>query len=114
MTPKNGSRVTNRDLLDAVQGLHGRIDRVNGRIDDSAKELARTGRGMVSLEGCVRSSIEELRSTVNDSLHAMDDRVRVLEMPWKMIGRGRVWFAAGLGMAVGAATLLTQLGVWPF
>ena len=102
MAPKNGTRVTNRDLLDAVQGVHSRIDVTHTRIDGLAKEQVDTNRQMTSLRG-----------VVNDSIHAIEDRVSALEAPWKLVGRGRVWFIAGLGLASGAAALGTRLGIWP-
>lgn len=58
--------------------------------------------------------VGQLRESTNDALHVMDDRIRVLETPWKLLRQGWVVFGAGVGVAAGAAALMTRLDAWPF
>ena len=111
----NGERVTNRDVLAAVQagltGVHTRIDDVNKRVDESLDGQRALSGQMTQLH----EALHELRKTTNDALHGIDQRVEVLEMPWKLISNG--WLKAGAfaGAASAITSFILKFGFpWPF
>ena len=103
----NGGRVTAREVLAAVERVHGRVDEVYGRIEDAHERIDHVVQG----QGKVTVALVELRSCVNDQLHAIADRVDTLEAPWRLIGRGPAWFIAGIGAAAATVPVATR---WPW
>lgn len=101
--PGNGSRVTAREVLAAVEGVYGRVDDVYGRVedahkrvDDSIREQAKTTVALV-----------ELRACVNDELHEVKADISRLKRPWRLVGG---WAGKALSAALGAA----GISAWVF
>lgn len=112
-TTPNG-RATIRDVLDAVQGLHDRIDHTNTRIDGVVSAQSQTNRKLTSLETKFDKGLDALREATNDALHKMEDRIRVLEMPWKLLGNGWIKAGSAAGAASAITGLLAKFGWIPF
>ncbi len=113
----NGKRVTLRDVMSAVQagltGVHTRIDDVNRRVDESLDGQ----RGLSEQMTQLHAAMHDLRQTTNDTLHGIEQRVRVLEMPWKLIGNGWVKAGAFAGAASAVTSFIMKFGFpvhWPF
>ena len=103
-------KVTNKDLHDALRTVHGRIDEVFTALQSLVSGQGQANQHIAGLN----ERVGKLRESTNDALHVMDDRIKVLETPWKLLGRGWVAFVAGVGAATGVVTLLARLGAWPF
>lgn len=111
----NGKRVTLRDVMAAVQagltGVHTRIDDVNRRVDESLDGQ----RGLSEQMTQLHAAMHDLRQTTNDALHGIEQRVRVLEMPWKLVSNSWVKVGAFAGAASAITSFILKFGFpWPF
>lgn len=110
----NGGRATLRDVLTAVEALNGRIDHQSSRIDEVVNQQAQTNRKLASLETKFDKGLSNLRDATNDALHKMEERIHILEMPWKLLGNGWVKAGGAAGAATAIMGFLAKFGWIPF
>lgn len=109
-TPKkatNGGRATIRDVMTAVQGLHGRIDGNSKRIDATLAGQQGLSKQMTGLH----DKMHDLRETTNDRLHDMEADIMVIRRPLALLAQGWTKVAAfsGASMAISAAVVRFEL-----
>ena len=100
-------------VLEVVEGIPQRLDTTSDRIDRTLDGQRTLSEQMTQLH----AAMHDLRETTNEALHGMENRIKVLEMPWKLIGNG--WLKAGAfaGAASAITTFIMKFGVpvhWPF
>ncbi len=116
ISPANG-KATVQQLLDAVMGLHGRIDDLWKRVDDG---FAHVSKEIDSLQ----ENQNSLKLATNDALHLMQaslqdisSRVNVLEKPWRIAFKGirfsvENWHSLALAASMIVA-VAAYFHVWP-
>jgi len=118
----NGERATVRDVLNAVEGVHTRIDLTNTRIDglstasNRAAEIAVVAvRERIASDTRLSDSIDGLRDVVNERMHLVEADLTTLKRPWVFIKSGWTKFGVGLSVASTLIYTLARLGIhFPF
>ncbi len=103
-------RATIRDVLEAVAGLHGRIDDTHARIDGTRDAQ----NGFAEQMGDLHTAMTHLRETTNERLHEMEADITGLRRPWLLLAHG--WTKAITAASVAAAITGTvvRLELWRF
>lgn len=111
--------VTPRRLLDAVMGVHSRIDKVVERQDHFADRVDRLAEIQTTEFGEVKTELSRVAEAANDSAHIMGDqiakiaeRITILELPWKAL-RASVQFSTSNWQFVAMAATAAA-GVWAY
>jgi len=114
MPPKKKSdgngRATIRDVLEAVTGLHGRIDDTHKRIDSTREAQNGFAEQMSELHTCMT----KLRATTNERLHEMEADITTMRRPWMFLAHGWTRAVAAAGGMGAISGLFVQFELWRF
>ena len=108
-TPNSG-RATVRDVLEAVQGLNGRIDDTNQRIDTAFEGQQGLSEQMTDLHACM----VKLEKTTNERLHVMAADIVTVQRPWLLIASGWSKALAFGGVASAFTATIVRLELWRY
>ncbi len=106
--PTNGGRATIRDVMTAVQGLHGRIDGNSERIDASLAGQQALSKQMTGLH----DKMHQLRETTNDRLHDMEADILFIRRPLALLAEGWGKVAAFSGASMAITGIVVRFELW--
>ncbi len=108
--PNGNGRATIRDVLEAVGGLHKRIDDTHKRIDGTRDAQ----NGFAEQMSELHTAMTHLRATTNERLHEMEADITTMRRPWVFLANGWTKALTAASVAAAVSGTVVRLELWRF